>query len=258
MTPHPPKSPKGPPKGPPNSLRSFQDHAIVCLVVGPAPHHFFVHDLVLRRATDVLVPIAPSEEPTLARPPMRTVHLPDDDPSLVDHFVRWLYFRAQVIDVPESLDPKARDGMAQHFLDLYVFADKIHCRHLMDALIPGFRRLLCADWKPDFDFLLAVMHRTSDATVLRDLLVDWWIWSREAAWLTPDGYPDLLRKAPDLTLVFALRLLDQFYLHYPSSSEKDSFNPLKGFPAYKHRRPKPRPSPVPEDDAQMSPTVATE
>ena len=138
ITPYLLKSPKGLPKGLPNLLRFFQDHTIICLVVGPALHHFFVHNLVLCQATDMLVPIIMSKELTLARPPMRTIYLLDNNPGLINYFIRWLYFRAQVINIPESLDPKVCDRIAQHFLDLYVFIDKIHCHHLIDALIPGF------------------------------------------------------------------------------------------------------------------------
>lgn len=237
-----------PPPEPPKSLRSFQNLSLVYLAVGSTPRLYAVHEPLLLRAAGFFHTVPSTQHSKLEGLPVRRVDLPEDDPVLVDHFIRWLYFRSVGISSPVGHDLSYCFDTADRLLDLYIFAEKMSCPGLLDYLITCFQRLLRANWVPTWDFLLAVLDRTSQTGVLLHLLVDWFIWYHKAVWFRSDSTRCLMLGSPGLTVVFVERLTKHLRIHLPASSKKLLFNPpdaQRG--AYRH----PRAPDIDEDEASI-------
>ena len=172
----------------------FCDIQMVLLVVGRDKTEISVHENVLFEASPVFKAAFTS---TFEESSERSIHLPDDDATLMDILIQSLYF-------PES----RLNGIdtTMQLLRLYVLADKYDIVKVKNKIcVDGHLSLLYLESKPRLgrprnSAVEFVYANTTSKTPMRRLLVDRFVWGVDPAWFNNEENRSWLLSVPDFAV----------------------------------------------------------
>ena len=177
--------------GPLTSFR-WAGVATVTLLVGETKTAYQVHEAVLFEASSFFEAAFTS---MFQESSERTMTLPEDDESVFDNFVNWLYHR--------RYDKSRHNEVADVFLQpvqLFVLADKYGVpdlkSHVLDQLIKFIRT---EDWGPSLDTVAYAYRHTLQNATIRQILVDNVVWHHAPNWYQQAENDTWLRAHPEIT-----------------------------------------------------------
>lgn len=186
--------------------------ATVTLLVGEAKTAFQVHEAVLFEVSSFFKAAFTSK---FRESSERTMALPEDDESVFDDFVDWLYHRRY--DMPKT--SQGADDFQRH-VQLFVLADKYGVAGLKSLTLNNIFNLLKSSFKPASpDTVAHAYGHTFQNAAIRKLLVDNMVWYWEPSWYQEAESQTWLQAHPDISTDLIAR-----FAKYVGSSE----NPFDG------------------------------
>lgn len=214
-----------------SAKRNWADVATVTLVVGETKTAFHVHEADLFEASPFFEAAFTSD---FRESSERIMTLPEDDDSIFELFVDWLY--RQRYDIPPT--PNESETDYDRFMQpvkLFVLADKYGVRSLKNLIVSQMFLAFKRDKSsPSLDSMAYVYEHTSQNATIRKLLTDrmaltndpaWFVEARVQTWFRnhPDISTDLIASLAKYTLKLAnpyVRDLPQIYLEKEQESGK--------------------------------------
>ena len=121
--------------------------------------------------------------------------LPEDDESIFNDFVDWLY-RGRY-DIPR---PSQVDDMFLRPVQLFVLADKYGVPDLQGLVFEQMSKLIKSDTAsgPSLDTVAYAYEHTYQNAEIRQILVDAMVWNRDDGWYQQAENQTWLRAHPDI------------------------------------------------------------
>ncbi|KIW22067.1 uncharacterized protein PV07_12530 [Cladophialophora immunda] len=179
------------------TLPDFKDVATVKLLVGGDKSSFLVH----RPLLEISAPFFTSAlESQFKEGNEQLITFPEDDPATVLCFVQWVYYKSY--NLPDSGD--------ERFIllaKLYIFADKVLSDPLKNDVIRMlfYLRSQGVD-PPQLPVVRFAFDNMPPHFPFRKLLVDWYGWHIDLAWLEEPSTMESLAQHPEFTAELASRL----------------------------------------------------
>ena len=176
----------------------FSDIQMVLLVVGQGKAKISVHENVLFEASPVF---KAAFSYSFKESHDRAIHLPNDDPALMDLLVQSLYrpeSRPDILDTPMQLSR------------LYVLADKYDIVKVKNKICEGFHLLLIHQqslsarglpyFLPEHLVVKLIYEHTTSTAPMRRLLADWFAWGVGSAFLDHEAHRRWLLSVPEFAV----------------------------------------------------------
>lgn len=180
------------------------------LVVGPERSYARVHK-------DLLCEAAPYFEKALApgfkKGEERTIMMPEDDPDIVDAFLKFTYGEERptgftsICDCEQVFEEHLDKDYIHQALELYFFADKYGIEGLTELVTECF--LCCVCWNyspPTIEQYNKVFEKTPSNSALRRLFLDWGIRAENLDRLKDAKTREWMQREPEIATEFVVAL----------------------------------------------------
>lgn len=219
-------------------LTSFRwlGDATVTILVGKAKSAFHIHEDILFGESSFFKAAFTSQSQERSK---RSMTLPEDDTSIFQLFVDWLYHQRYCMGVLSACD-KPPDRYLRH-VQLYILADKydvprlkgLVLRRIFSLMKPALKSSSLDD-KPCLATISYIYEHTSNNAALRKIFIDGLVWSCAYEFLIRASVLEWLRANPDISLDLNIRFakkrvsqsdpfagdIPEEYLNDKSESEK--------------------------------------
>ena len=188
----------------------FVEVETVALIVGPERLHVTVHKDLLCKETAYFKKVFASG---FKEGEDKTISMPEDDPDIVDIFLKWLYGDEQAttfMAMFDSIDMCGADFDDKDFLEvleLFFFADKYGVKRLNDHLIDCFYNCsINTFYHPTIEQYKMVFEKTPAQSGLRRLFIDWGIQVEGLNWLQDARTREWMKGDLDIAVDFIIAM----------------------------------------------------
>ena len=193
----------------------FYADPVVTLLIGESDTPFYVHLNLLCDASHFFKAAFMGDFKESSE---KTMRLPEDDESILELFVDWLYYQCYEMIPEEDARNGDSEGEGNSFhqaFRLYVFADKYEVFKLKRLVIEKIfavcvQRAECGGSGPAITLITYAYEHTTQDSGLRKLLADWYAWAGDAIWFKSPSTQAFLRQKPefsaDINLSFAINV----------------------------------------------------
>ena len=189
---------------------------VTTIKVGPEEKIFLIHSSFLTEASTFFkAAITGNFQEASAN----EIKLPEERVMTFEYFVRWLY-RGCRDELAPTDDSDFCNGRIKNIIDLYVFADKIGCQELKQALVRELY-FLAVESRPfcyPVDSVEYLYSCPITAEPLREITVAFWVWYIDIEVFEDVG--EMLVKAPEFAKEALIEMSRRF-------GKKEVTNPLK-------------------------------
>ena len=201
----------------------FADVATVTLLVGEAKAVFNVHEAVLFEASPVFKAAFASK---FREGPERIMVLPEDDKTVFELFVGWLYnrrYHISAFDGYEEYLPEDFDNILMLPIQLFMLADKYQVPDLKSLVLGQMFKFLSldTDYGPSLYVVAYAYEHTSPNAAIRKILTDYLVWSHDFHWYKEAYMRKWLENHPDISVDLNFR-----FAKYVGTQRQ--YNPFNG------------------------------
>lgn len=152
----------------------------VDVLVGEKKDMFSVHEKLIRAPS-------PFFDKAMSGPwlesTQRTIELPDDEPPIFAIYVHWLYYGTLPV-----FNNETEDGEYLSILKAYTLGDKLLDINFQNAAVDAMIEKSTTsvdgtEWYPGLSIIEYVYNNTSESALVRELLVDMYVFGAEDGWL---------------------------------------------------------------------------
>lgn len=195
----------------------FYEDPTVTLIVGENKKPFYVH---LNTLCDASPFFKAAFTGGFKESFEKTMQLPEDEESIFELFVDWLYYRRYTMLPEEDDDDEDDDNRFMQAFRLFVLAEKYGVSKLKSLVI---ETLFAAEREsenirgPGTASIAYAYEHTTQESVLRKLLADAHVWNLKLNWYKRPQVQAFLRKQPDFATDVILSLakhLPRPHVHY--------------------------------------------